>query len=249
MIRFENVSKKFGTFQVLNGVNLRFPKGKISVVVGRSGAGKSVILKHIMGFLKPDSGKVFLDEQDTSNWDDLQWRETRKKFGMLFQDSALFDSMNVWENVAFPLLEHTNKSRDEIDEIVRRKLRLVGLVNAEMKNPSDLSGGMRKRVGLARAIALDPEVVLFDEPSSGLDPIVTTVIDSLVLETQQETGCTYVVISHDMNSVYRIADKITMIYDGAVVIDASPTEVKETKNPLVHQFVNGELEGPFNIYY
>jgi len=249
MIRFDNVSKTFGDFTVLNGVNLSFPKGKISVVIGRSGAGKSVILKHIMGFLQPDHGSVWIDGEDTSNWNTQRWRKNRKKFGMLFQDSALFDSMSVWENVAFPLLEHTDKSRDEIDEIVRKKLRMVGLVNAEDKNPSDLSGGMRKRVGLARAIALDPEVVLFDEPSSGLDPIVTTVIDGLVLETQKETGCTYVVISHDMASVYRIADKIAMIYDGKVVIDGTSAEVQSSTDPLVHQFTNGALEGPFNIYY
>ncbi|MDT8447237.1 MAG: ABC transporter ATP-binding protein [bacterium] len=249
MIRFENVHKAFGPQKILHGVNLTFPKGKISVVIGRSGAGKSVVLKHIMGFLKPDQGKVFIDGQDSSDWNANQWRDKRKKFGMLFQDSALFDSMNVWENVAFPLLEHTDKSREEIDEIVRRKLRLVGLVKAETKRPADLSGGMRKRVGLARAIALDPDVVLFDEPSSGLDPIVTSVIDQLILDTQKETGCTYVVISHDMNSVYHIADQISMIYEGQVVAQGTPEEIRNSDDALVHQFVHGELEGPFNVYY
>lgn len=233
----------------MNGVSVRFPKGKISVVIGRSGAGKSVILKHILGFLKPDEGRILIDGQDTSVFTPKQWREQRKKFGMLFQDSALFDSMNVWENVAFPLIEHTRKSKDEIDEIVKRKLHMVGLVNAEYKSVADLSGGMRKRVGLARAIALDPEIVMFDEPTSGLDPIVTTVIDGLIKETQQETGCTYVVISHDITAVFRIADKITMIYDGKVVIDDKKEIVRHTGNPLVQQFLKGELEGPFNIYY
>lgn len=249
MIRFEQVHKSFGTQKILDGVDLTFEKGKISVVIGRSGAGKSVVLKHIMGFLKPDSGKIFIDDQDTTGWDTHQWRQTRKKFGMLFQDAALFDSMTVWENVAFPLFEHTTKSRDEIDEIVQQKLRKVGLVKAEQKKPADLSGGMRKRVGLARAIALDPDVVLFDEPSSGLDPIVTSVIDQLVKDTQEETGCTYVVISHDMNSVYRIADNIAMIYDGEVVMQGSPEAFQNTEDALVRQFVQGELEGPFDVYY
>ena len=159
MIRFEEVSKAFGEQRILNQVNLEFPKGKITVVLGRSGAGKSVILKHIMGFLKPDSGTVYNDNQDTSLFSPQKWREERKKFGMLFQDSALFDSMNVFENVAFPLQEHTDKDPDEIAEIVKKKLAMVGLVNAELKSTASLSGGMRKRVALARAIALDPQVV------------------------------------------------------------------------------------------
>ncbi|OGG97319.1 MAG: ABC transporter ATP-binding protein, partial [Candidatus Lambdaproteobacteria bacterium RIFOXYD12_FULL_49_8] len=230
-------------------VDLTFPKGKISVVIGRSGAGKSVILKHVMGFIKPDNGKIWIGGEDTSEWDQKTWRHNRKRFGMLFQDSALFDSMDVMENVAFPLREHTHKSEEEIQTLVMEKLKLVGLVNAEKKATTDLSGGMRKRVGLARAIALDPEVVLFDEPSSGLDPIVTHVIDQLILDTQAQTGCTYVVISHDMASAYRIADKITMLYEGKVVFDDTTQAAQNTDNPLVRQFVEGQLNGPFNIYY
>ncbi|MDX2470868.1 MAG: ABC transporter ATP-binding protein [SAR324 cluster bacterium] len=249
MIEFKNISKSFGDQKILDGINIHFPKGKISVVIGRSGAGKSVILKQIMGFLQPDSGQVLIDGQDTTNFTPLEWRKIRKKFGMLFQDSALFDSMNVWENVAFPLIEHTSKSHSEIDTIVKEKLKLVGLNNAEQKATADLSGGMRKRVALARAIALDPEIVLFDEPTSGLDPIVTTVIDHLIIDTQRATGCTYIVISHDITAAFRIADKIAMIYDGKIVIDADKEEVKNTNDPLVKQFITGSLEGPFDIFY
>ncbi len=249
MIEFRQISKSFGDQKILDGINIHFPKGKISVVIGRSGAGKSVILKQIMGFIQPDSGQVLIDGQDTTDFTPLQWRKIRKKFGMLFQDSALFDSMNVWENVAFPLIEHTSKSHSEIDIIVKEKLKLVGLNNAHKKATADLSGGMRKRVALARAIALDPEIVLFDEPTSGLDPIVSTVIDHLIIDTQRATGCTYIVISHDITAAFRIADKIAMIYDGKIVIDADKEEVKNTNDPLVKQFITGSLEGPFDIFY
>ena len=249
MIVFENVSKAFGSQTVLDRVNLRFAKGQITVVIGRSGAGKSVILKHIMGFLKPDSGRVWINGKDSSRFTPQEWRENRKQFGMLFQDAALFDSMNVFENVAFPLVEHSKKSKEEIAAVVAAKLNMVGLVNAEHKSVADLSGGMRKRVGLARAIALDPAIVLFDEPTSGLDPIVTTVVDHLILDTQKQTGCTYVVISHDINAVFRIADRIAMLYEGRIVIDATRDEVKHSKDPLVRQFVTGSLEGPFDVYY
>ncbi len=249
MIRFEGVSKAFGGEQVLERVDLAFPKGRITVVVGRSGAGKSVILQHILGFLKPDQGTVFIDGEDSGHFTPQQWREKRKKFGMLFQNSALFDSMSVFENVAFPLIEHTQKSREEIAEIVQKKLALVGLVNAKHKSTASLSGGMRKRVALARAIALDPQVVLFDEPTSGLDPIVTTVINRLILDTQKATGCTYIVISHDIAATFRIAHKIAMLYDGRIVIDAPAEEVKNTKDPLVKQFIQGELTGPFDVFY
>ncbi len=249
MIEFKQVSKSFGSLCVLDKVDLTFPTGEITVIMGRSGAGKSVILKHILGFLRPDSGSIYLDGQNTADFTGRQWQEARKRFGMLFQDSALFDSLNVWENVAFPLLEHTKKSREEIDVIVKEKLRLVGLHNIEQKMTSSLSGGMRKRVALARAIAMDPEFVLFDEPTSGLDPIVTHVIDDLILQTQKRTKCTYIVITHDITALFRIADRIIMVYDGKIIVNATKEEVRNTDNPLVQQFIKGDLEGPFDIYY
>lgn len=249
MIEFNNVHKSFGSFDVLKGVDLHFPRGEITVVIGRSGSGKSVIIKHILGFLHQDAGDIVINGTSTSGLKKRDWLELRKSFGVLFQDSALFDSMSVWENVAFPLLEHTKKPRDEINEIVLTKLKMVGLVNQEKKMPSELSGGMRKRVALARAIVMDPDLVLFDEPTTGLDPIVTTVVDSLILETQQELGCTYVVISHDIKATFKIAHKVAMLYDGQIIAEGKSDDIKHSENPMVQQFIKGEIEGPFNIFY
>ncbi|MGK0290730.1 MAG: phospholipid/cholesterol/gamma-HCH transport system ATP-binding protein [bacterium] len=249
MVVFKNIYKSFGEFDILKGVDLEFPKGKITVVLGRSGSGKSVILKHILGFLKQDQGDIFIDGVNTKTMNKARWLNTRKNFGMLFQDSALFDSMTVGENVAFPLIEHTKKSHEEIQDIVQKKLYMVGLRNVDTKMPSELSGGMRKRVGLARAIANDPDLILFDEPTTGLDPIVTTVIDSLIKDTQKESGCTYIVISHDIKASLSIADKIAMIYNGEVIEQGAPSVIEHSKNELVQQFIHGRLEGPFDIYY
>lgn len=249
MIIFENVYKSFGQFHILKGVNLNFPTGKTTVVIGRSGSGKSVILQHILGFLTPTKGNIFVEGTDTSHFKKKEWLEVRKNYGMLFQDSALFDSMNVMGNVAFPLIEHTKKSKDEIENIVLNKLQMVGLKNQETKMPSELSGGMRKRVALARAIVMDPKLVLFDEPTTGLDPIVTTVIDSLIMETQQELGSTYVVISHDIKATFKIAHKVAMLYDGEIIVEGSSEEVKNSPNLLLQQFIKGETKGPFDIFY
>ena len=249
MIHFKGIYKAFGAFEILKGVDLHFSRGEITVVIGRSGSGKSVILKHILGFLKPDKGEIIIRDRHTRDFRKKDWLDIRRSFGMLFQDSALFDSMSVLENVAFPLIEHTNKPKDEIFDIALKKLKMVGLVNAETKMPAELSGGMRKRVALARAIATDPELVLFDEPTTGLDPIVTTVIDSLIRETQQESGCTYIVISHDIEATFRVADKIAMLYDGEIVEEGTPDYMRNCENPLLQQFIKGEIEGPFNIFY
>ena len=249
MLEVTALSKTFAGFKAVNQANLAVEKGEIVAVIGPNGAGKTTLFNLITGIIKPDSGRVWINGKDSSRFTPQEWRENRKQFGMLFQDAALFDSMNVFENVAFPLVEHSKKSKEEIAAVVAAKLNMVGLVNAEHKSVADLSGGMRKRVGLARAIALDPAIVLFDEPTSGLDPIVTTVVDHLILDTQKQTGCTYVVISHDINAVFRIADRIAMLYEGRIVIDATRDEVKHSKDPLVRQFVTGSLEGPFDVYY
>ena len=241
MIEFQNVYKSFKNFHILQGLSIVFPKGKITVMLGGSGTGKSITLKHILGFLKPDNGKILINEEDTSNFNDKKWRGVRKKIGMSFQGSALFDSMNILENVLFPLNEHSKKTKAEIIDIATRKLEIVGLQDHLYKMPDELSGGMRKRASLARAIALDPEIVLFDEPTSGLDPIVTSVIDDLVKKTQEYTKCTFIVISHDMRSTFRIADKIALLYKGKIIEEGNATEFQNSQNPLVQQFIHGSL--------
>ncbi|MEI7589955.1 MAG: ATP-binding cassette domain-containing protein, partial [Deltaproteobacteria bacterium] len=186
MIKLIDVHKSFRGQKVLNGIDIDVERGKTTVIIGGSGGGKSVLLKHIIGLLKPDSGQIFVDEIETTKLNERAMNDVRKKFGMLFQEAALFDSMTVGENVAFPLREHTTKTDTEIMQIVSDKLKAVGLINVEEKMPSDLSGGMRKRVGLARAIALQPEIVLFDEPTTGLDPIMTQAINKLIIDTQRD---------------------------------------------------------------
>ena len=249
MIQFDNVYKSFGNFDVLKGVNITLPKGKTNFIIGRSGSGKSVILKHILGFLRPDSGQIVIEDQETCDFKEKDWQSMRKRFGMLFQDSALFDFMTVRQNVAFPLVEHSGKSIDEIDEIVFKKLEMVGLKGHEEKVPSELSGGMRKRVAFARAVASDPDFVLFDEPTTGLDPIVCSVVDTLMKEAQQELNSTFIVISHDMNATFKIAHNIFMLYNGEIIMEGTPEDFQETDNPLIRQFIEGKLEGPFDIFY
>ncbi|MGA1862666.1 ABC transporter ATP-binding protein [Deferribacter thermophilus] len=246
-IEIIDLHKSFGEYKVHKGVNLKIAKNAITYIIGPSGTGKSVLLKQMMGLLKPDRGKVIVLGQDLSTLNKKELLNVRKKFGMLFQNAALFDSMNVYENVAFPLREHTKLKEKEIREIVLEKLRLVGLTNVEYKMPSELSGGMRKRVGLARAIALEPDIILYDEPTTGLDPIMTDVVDNLIYETQKKLNITSVVISHDIESTFKIADYIAMIYDGKIVMYGTPEEFKKTDNPYVRQFLSGSKDGPIKI--
>ncbi len=247
MIKLVDVHKTFGQQQVLKGVNLEIEDGKTTVIIGKSGGGKSVLLKHIIGLVKPDRGQVIVDGVDITTLNDHRLNDVRKKFGMLFQDAALFDSMTVGENVAFPLREHTRLSEDEIKKIVADRLGAVGLKGIENKLPSQLSGGMRKRVGLARAIALQPEIVLFDEPTTGLDPVLTEAINQLILDTQRNFHLTCIVISHDLGSIFKMGHKVAMLYEGEIIEHGTPEEIKSSVNPVTVQFLSGSLEGPMNI--
>ncbi len=247
MIELSDIHKSFGENHVLRGVKLRIDRGESLVVIGGSGSGKSVLLKHIIGLLRPDKGKVIVDSIDLSQLDEDGLNEVRKKFGMLFQSSALFDSMNVWENVGFGLKRHTLLSNSEIKEIAVRKLRMVGLVGVEDVMPSELSGGMRKRVGLARAIAMEPEILLYDEPTTGLDPIMADAINDLIVEMREKLKITSIAITHDIKSAYKIADTIAMLYNGVIIASGSSGEIKNTSNPVVRQFIEGSAVGPITL--
>ena len=240
IIRLQRVSKSYGEQQVLDELDLNIQAGKITFIIGQSGGGKSVLLKHIIGLIKPDSGRILIGDQEISKLRSAELNEVRKNFGMLFQEAALFDSMTVGENVAFPLKEHTRLSHKEIEIIIDQKLHQVGLKNVTHKLPSELSGGMRKRVGLARAIALDPKIILFDEPTTGLDPIMCDAIDTLIVQTQQHTGATCVVISHDIESTFKIAHMVAMLYMGKIIEYGTPEEIKISSNPILRQFIEGK---------
>jgi len=247
MIEIVELHKSFGKNHVLRGVNLKVQKGESMVVIGGSGSGKSVLIKHIIGILRPDSGHVFIDGTDIATLKEKELYEVRRKFGMLFQGAALFDSLSVWENVGFVLLRSKKYTDKEVKEIAIEKLRLVGLVGVENLMPSELSGGMRKRVGLARAIAHGPEIILYDEPTTGLDPIMADAINDLIIEMKQKLNVTSVTITHDMHSAYKIADRIAMLYEGKILEIGTPEEIKSSENPYVRQFITGSSVGPIKI--
>lgn len=247
MIKLIGLHKSFGDNHVLKGLDLEVKKGESRVIIGGSGSGKSVILKHIIGILKPDKGDVIIDSVNIKTLKDNELYEVRKKFGMLFQMAALFDSMNVWENVGFALQRHKNMKPKDIKEVAIEKLRMVGLVGVENLMPSELSGGMKKRVGLARAIAHEPEILLYDEPTTGLDPIMADAINDLVIEMRERLSVTSVAITHDMNSAYKFADSISMLYDGTIIETGTPEEIKNTSNHIVRQFITGSAMGPIKI--
>ena len=248
MIKINGLKKFFNSKKVLNGVDLDIEKGKITVIIGRSGEGKSVLIKHIIGLIKPDEGSILLDDIDLTALKDRDLNEARKRFGMLFQGAALFDSMTVAENVGFPLKEHTDLADEDILKTVSEKLRRVGLVGVEDMMPAELSGGMKKRVGLARAIVMDPEIVLFDEPTTGLDPIMSDSIADLVLDTQRALHTTYILITHDIPFTYKIADKIAMLHEGKIIAQGTVNEMKESRDPVVRQFLEGKAQGPIKVY-
>ena len=247
IIELVHVHKSFNGQKVLNDLNLRIETGQITVIIGQSGGGKSVLLKHMIGLIRPDEGEVLFEGVDTCCLSDRQLNDVRQNFGMLFQNAALFDSMTVGENVAFPLREHTRLKEGEIEEIVEHKLRQVGLKGVAHKMPSELSGGMQKRVGLARALALEPKIILFDEPTTGLDPITADAIDRLIVDTQKLTSATSVVISHDIESTFKIADTVAMLYLGEIAEIGKPEAIKSSKNLALQQFIQGKAEGPIQV--
>ena len=247
MIKIVNLHKSFGATHVLRGVYLDVEKGESVTVIGGSGSGKSVLMKHIIGILQPDEGDVVIDGTGISAIGENELYALRKKFGMLFQSSALFDSLSVWENVGFALLRAgTYKDRD-VREIATEKLNLVGLAGVEDLMPSEVSGGMKKRVGLARAIAHNPEILLYDEPTTGLDPIMADAINDLIVRMKEKLSVTSVTITHDMHSAYKISDRIAMLYEGRIIETGTPDEIKRTENPIVRQFITGSAVGPIRI--
>jgi phospholipid/cholesterol/gamma-HCH transport system ATP-binding protein len=246
-VEFIDVHKSFGRNHVLRGLNMEIPEGQVSMIIGPSGTGKSVCIKHIVGLLYPDEGDVIVHGQSIPSLPDAELFELRKKFGVLFQDGALFGSMNLYDNVAFPLRQHTEKDEEEIAEIVNRRMNEVGLGVEGMKMPNELSGGMRKRAGFARSLVLDPEIVLFDEPDSGLDPVRTALLCELIKEVHAENGGAYVVITHDIMSARRVGEHISVLWKGRVVESGPAAEMFASENPFVRQFLSGEAQGPLGM--
>ncbi len=244
VISLQNVCKSFGGKPVLRDMSIDVDRGESLVIVGGSGTGKSVTLKHIIGLLKPDKGHVFVADQDITTMKDVELNQFRRHFGMSFQEGALFDSMSVFENVAFPLRRHTKMTEAEIRGRVEECLEDVHLHNVVRKRPSELSGGMRRRVGFARAISLKPDILLFDEPTTGLDPVISDVIADLIVEMDQKLGTTTVTITHDMKVAFKIADRVAMLHEGHIIAQGTPEQFQASKNPIVEQFLEGRAQGP-----
>ncbi len=239
IIRFADVHKRFGSLVVLDALSLDIPADQTTVVIGPSGAGKSVLLKHIVGLLQPDSGNVYFHQQRINHLSERQLEPIRKRIGFLFQMGALFDSMTVGENIAFPLRHQGIKSESDIQQVISEKLAVVGLSGSEKKMPADLSGGQKKRVALARAIAMDPEVVLYDEPTTGLDPIRADVINELILKLKEELKVTGIVVTHDMASAFKVADQIVMLLNGKIIAQGTPQQIKTMEDEDVRHFIEG----------
>jgi len=244
MITVRQLNYSIGAKTVLRDVNLRVERGETLSVMGVSGSGKTTLLKILAGLLRPASGQVFIDLSDTTRLSEDELNRVRHRLGVVFQFGALFDSLTVYENVSFALTRHTHLSKAEIDDIVEEKLSLVGLPETQSLMPSQLSGGMQKRVGLARAIAMSPEVLLYDEPTSGLDPVMTTVIDNLVMGMRDRLGVTSVIVSHALPSIFRISDRIAMLHDGVIIACGTADEIRASKDERVQQFIQGKVEGP-----
>jgi phospholipid/cholesterol/gamma-HCH transport system ATP-binding protein len=244
-IEIIDLVKQFGRARILNGLNLGLPEDQVSMVLGPSGTGKSVLIKHIVGLLYPDSGDVLVHGESIPNMTDDELFDVRKKFGLLFQDGALFGSMNIYDNTCFPLRQHTDKSEEEIGEIVNRRLKEVGLTEATYKMPNELSGGMR--AGFARALVLEPAIVMFDEPDSGLDPVRTALLCELIREVHAEHGGCYLVISHDLNTARRIADFLAVLWNGKIVESGPKEELFDSENQFVSQFLRADVTGPLSM--
>jgi phospholipid/cholesterol/gamma-HCH transport system ATP-binding protein len=247
MIQLTDLHKTFGRQNVLNGLSLTIPDGEITAIIGPSGEGKSVLLRHIIGLMQPDSGRISVDGENIIGIRRSEMNRIREKFGMLFQNAALFDSMNVFENVAFPLQEKTSLSKDEIRTRVLSALEDVGLKNVEQKYTDELSGGMKKRVGLARALLLNPKIILFDEPTTGLDPIIKRAIHQLIRETHAKFGFTAVIVSHEIPDIFDIAQNVAMLFRGEILQFGTADEIRNSTHPVVKQFISGSLDGPIQM--
>jgi len=247
MIKLVDVTKSFDSQVVLNKLNLEIRHGEITAVIGPSGEGKSVLLKHMIGLLKPDRGQIIVDGEDITGMGRDRLNRVREKFGMLFQNAALFDSMTIFGNVAFALEEKTRLSRREIAARVHEALEHVGLKGVDNKYPDELSGGMKKRVGLARALLLNPKIILFDEPTTGLDPIICRATHQLIKDTHSRFGFTAVVISHEIPEIFDISDRVAMLYQGEILEVGTPEEIQRSTHPVVRQFISGSLEGPIRL--
>lgn len=243
MLKIEHLKKHFGNQVVLDDINLEIKKGDITCIIGQSGSGKTVLFRHIIGLMVPDGGRITLDNKMIlyPNMKLSEFNSSRKRFGILFQGAALFDSMDVGENLAFPLREHTKYTEKEIEKIICESLEMVGLKEEfKAKMVSELSGGMRSRVGLARALVMKPEIMLYDEPTSALDPIMTDKINDLILNLRSKLGMTSIVVTHDIGSAYKIADKIAMVHEGKIIFDGTPAEIRKSRNPYIQQFIRGQ---------
>ncbi len=244
MIEIVNVSRNFNEHRVLDKINLKVPRGTTCVIIGRSGCGKSVLLKHIVRILRPDHGRILVDHKDIGKLDDKEMDAVRMKIGLVFQGGALFDSMTVGENVGFHLIEHEHVGGKQFLERVEESLDMVGLCGIANLMPSELSGGMKKRVAIARAICTRPEILLYDEPTTGVDPITAESINELIKGLHDKLKITSIVVTHDMKSAYYVADRIAMMYQGAIIAEGTPQEIQNTQHPVVYQFINGLAKGP-----
>ncbi len=247
MIKLVNVCKSFGSQTVLNNLCLEIPKGEITAIIGPSGEGKSILLKQLIGLQRPESGQVIVDGLDITRLGRSGLNRVREKFGMLFQNAALFDSLTVFENVAFPLEEKTRLTREQIRVKVHEALRHVGLGGVDHKYPDELSGGMKKRVGLARALLLDPQIILFDEPTTGLDPIIRRAIHQLIAETHRLFGYTAVIVSHEIPQIFDISHRVAMLFQGEIIEEGPTEEFRNSRHPVVRQFIDGSLDGPIQF--
>lgn len=247
MIKINNLEVSFKEKKILDNISLEIKEKEIYVILGPSGCGKSVLLRNVIGLLKPQKGEIFIDGKNIINSSKKEMDEVRKKCGFLFQHSALFDSLTIEENLEFPLLQHTNYNKDEIKERVNQKLKMVGLNDVNNKKPSELSGGMQKRAALARSIILEPKYIFYDEPTTGLDPIMSRIIDDLIVDLNNRLGVTSIVVTHDMKTAFKIADKIALLYNGKKVMEGNREEMEKSDNPYLNQFVEGERSGPINL--
>jgi phospholipid/cholesterol/gamma-HCH transport system ATP-binding protein len=244
ILEVRNLTRSFGPRKILSDVSFKMKRGEILIIMGGSGCGKSTLLRHIIGSLKPDSGEILIDGTEITHMDDQELAKLRKRFGMLFQTGALFNSLTVGDNVALPILESSDVSPSIAELVVKLKLELVGLTGFEHLKPAEISGGMKKRVGLARALALDPELLFCDEPTAGLDPVMTSVIDTLTMDLTKKMGLSAVVVTHDMTSAFRIGTQMIMLFEGKVIAAGTPDEIRNNPDPVLQQFIKGEADGP-----